>query len=121
MRLTTLAIAGCLALGAACTKQGPVVTAPIERTAPLPDATRLAETAAAEEGRGGTVRVHYCIDRLGKVIHAEATQSYDDEVAQIVIDTVETWVFEPATRDGQPERACQDFDFDFRPSTAPAQ
>lgn len=110
-----LALAASLALGA-CAKQGPVVTAPVEREAPLPDPARLAATKAAEEGRGGTVRVHYCIDRLGKVIYAEAKESYDDEVARIVVETVEQWRFEPATRDGEPERACQDFDFDFRPA-----
>lgn len=87
---------------------------PVEVQAPAPDQDRLAQTEAAKGGRSGPVRVEYCIGEDGTTSQVTVVESLDPEVDAIVVETVEGWTYEPATRNGQPYETCTDYTFRFR-------
>lgn len=105
-----------LAVLAACAKPAPKLVAPQEVVSPAPDVEALAKTKAAEDGRGGTTVVSFCIDPDGKVIDVEVAQSQDPEVDAIFVQQVQGRTYRPATRDGVPYETCTKESFDFRPA-----
>jgi TonB family protein len=107
-----LVVAASLATFTGCKKPEPVLVSPKEvEVAPL-DQGRLSQTQAAEQGKGGSVKVKYCIDPEGQTQDVEVVESFGDaEVDALVVETVDAWRYEPATRDGIPYETCSDYTF----------
>jgi len=62
--------------------------------APKPDLTQL------PHGTRGDVMVDVTIDEQGKIVDTQVAQSMGDGIDQIVLTTIQTWTFKPATKDG---------------------
>lgn len=107
-------LALCVPALVACKKPAPVLVAPQEVHAPQLQAADLTDTAAAEEGRSGEVRVGYCVDTEGLAQDVAVLSSFDPEVDARAVELVKTWRFQPATRDGVPYETCTDVTFVLR-------
>jgi periplasmic protein TonB len=113
-----LVLAAMLVFGASCKKPEPALVSPREVETPGPDAARLAETQAAREGRSGSVKVAYCIDPEGETKDVEVVESFGDpQVDALVVQTVDAWRYQPATRDGVPFEQCTDYTFELQLGT----
>lgn len=63
---------------------------------------------------GGKVKVQFVVAPHGGVLVANAMDSSDDRLAGAAVAAVETFRFEPATRNGEPRGASLFMDFHFR-------
>jgi protein TonB len=76
---------------------------------PVPDLSQL------PRGKQGDVIVDITIDPTGKVADLQILQALGYGVDGKVADTVKTWMFHPATRDGVPVASVQELHFHFGP------
>lgn len=88
--------------------------AELEVHAPKLQAADLADTDAARAGKGGDVRVAYCVDPDGLAQDVEVLTPLDPEIDARAVELVKTWRFQPATRDGVPYETCTDVTFVLR-------
>lgn len=101
--------------GSACKKPEPALVSPREVHTPGLDAARLAETQAVQEGTSGSVKVSYCIDPDGETREVAIVESFGDpQVDALVVETVDGWRYQPATRDGVPVEQCTDYTFELQ-------
>jgi TonB family protein len=113
-----LAVAPLVVLAFACKKPEPALVSPREVHTPGLDAARLAQTEAAGRGAGGNVKVAYCIDPEGETQDVEIVESFGDaEIDALVVETVDAWRYEPATKDGVAFEQCTDYTFELRLGT----
>jgi TonB family protein len=111
-------LAALLLLGVACKKPDPVLVSPREVETPGLDGGRLAQTEAATRGASGKVKVAYCIDLDGETKDVQVVESFGDpQIDALVVETVEAWRYEPATRDGEPVEQCTDYTFELNLGT----
>lgn len=94
----------------ACAAWSGVASAQVERTPP-----RLVDGAAPRsvDDTEPTVLLELVVETDGTVSAATAAPGADAALAERAIATVETWRFEPATRDGTPVRARVRFEVRF--------
>ena len=59
--------------------------------------------------------VDVTIDPTGKVADLEVLKTLGYGIESSVLDTVRTWVFRPATKDGVPVASVQELHFHFGP------
>jgi TonB family protein len=112
---TVLSLVALIVAASACKKPAPALVSPREVHTPGVDTARLSSTEAAQQGRSGAVKVNYCIDPTGETRDIEIVESFGDpDVDAIVIETVDAWRYEPATRDGVPVEQCRDYTFELR-------
>ena len=97
-----------------CPKPVPKMVPPQEIEAPRMDPDALAQTDAAAEGKSGAVKVAYCVAPSGEVHGVEVVEPFSSDVDALAVQTVKTWRFAPATRDGEPYDFCTDVTFDLR-------
>jgi protein TonB len=76
---------------------------------PVPDLSQL------PHGKQGDVVIDITIDPTGKVADLQILQALGYGVDGKVADTVRTWVFHPATKDGVPVASVQELHFHFGP------
>ncbi len=76
---------------------------------PAPDLSQL------PHGAQGDVVVDVTIDPTGKVADLEVLRTLGYGIESSVLDTVRTWVFRPATKDGVPVASVQELHFHFGP------
>jgi periplasmic protein TonB len=76
---------------------------------PAPDLSVL------PHGAQGDVVVDVTIDPTGKVADLEVLKTLGYGIESSVLDTVRTWVFRPATKDGVPVASVQELHFHFGP------
>jgi protein TonB len=76
---------------------------------PKPDLSRL------PPGMQGEVVLDVTIDPTGKVADLQLLHALGYGVEQPVIETVRTWTFRPATKDGVPVASVQELHFHFGP------
>ena len=116
MRASSLTFSIALLVGlSACKKPAPALVSPRELETPSVDAQRLSETEAAGRSDSGSVKVAYCITPEGGTRDVTVVESFGDtEVDAIVVETVQRWRYEPATRDGVPVEQCRDYTFELR-------
>ncbi|MBX7079860.1 MAG: energy transducer TonB [Nannocystaceae bacterium] len=108
-------VIGSVLLLPGCRPPKPVVTAPKPVQTPMPDPAAIAATAAAKAGKQGAVRVAYCVDNEGHAVDVRASEPFDPEFDALAIETVKTWTFEPAQRDGLAVEQCTDVRIELRP------
>jgi TonB family protein len=114
MMRSCLVLALIVLAASACKKPEPALVSPREVHTPGLDADRLARSEAARAGTRGSVKVEYCIDPDGETQDIEVVESFGDpEVDALVVETVDAWRYEPATRDGVPFEQCTDYTFDL--------
>lgn len=75
--------------------------------APKPDLSRL------PRGTSGDVIVDIVIDADGKVASLTTTKGLGFGVDEVVVATVQQWVFQPATKDGKPVASEQELHFHY--------
>lgn len=97
-----------------CKKPVPVVETPQPIENPGPSADRIAATAAAKEKRSGATRVGYCVDAMGTTADVKVLEPFEPEFDALAVETVKTWTFEPATRDGVAYQHCTDVRIELR-------
>ncbi len=112
MRPLLLALFALASLG--CKKPIPVVQSPKAIENPMPAPERIAETAAAKDGKSGATKVGYCVDTDGKAQGVKVLEAFEPEFDALAIATVQGWRFEPATRDGVPYEHCTDVRIELR-------
>jgi len=76
---------------------------------PAPDLSQL------PHGKQGDVVIDITIDPTGKVADLQILQALGYGVDGKVADTVRTWVFHPATKDGVPVASVQELHFHYGP------
>lgn len=76
---------------------------------PVPDLSQL------PHGKQGDVVIDITIDPTGKVADLQILQALGYGVDGKVADTVRTWVFHPATKDGVPVASVQELHFHYGP------
>jgi protein TonB len=76
---------------------------------PAPDLSQL------PRGKQGDVVIDITIDPTGKVADLQILQALGYGVDGKVADTVRTWIFHPATRDGIPVASVQELHFHYGP------
>ncbi len=74
---------------------------------PKPDLSKL------PRGTSGDVVVDIVIDAEGKITSVTQTKGLGFGVDEVVIATVQQWVFKPATKDGKPVASEQELHFHF--------
>jgi periplasmic protein TonB len=74
---------------------------------PKPDLTTL------PHGTRGDVVIDIVIDETGKIVDTKVDQGLGDQVDEAVMATVETWTFQPATKDGKPVASEQQLLFHY--------
>jgi protein TonB len=74
---------------------------------PKPDLGKL------PHGTAGDVVLDVVIDASGKIVKLQKTQGLGYGVDESVIATVQTWTFQPATRNGTPVPSEQELHFHF--------
>jgi periplasmic protein TonB len=77
---------------------------------PKPDLSRL------PRGAQGEVVLDVTIDPTGQVADLQILASLGYGVDGTVVDTVRTWKFSPATRDGVPVASVQELHFHYGPA-----
>lgn len=77
---------------------------------PVPDLSLL------PRGKQGDVIIDITIDPSGKVADLQILQTLGYGVDGRVADTVRTWIFHPATRDGVPVASVQELHFHYGPA-----
>ena len=97
-----------------CKKPLPVVVSPKAIENPMPSPERVAETAAAKAGRNGATKVGYCVSTTGKPEDVTVLEPFEPEFDALAVATVQSWIFEPATRDGVPYLHCTDVRIELR-------
>jgi TonB family protein len=97
-----------------CRPPVPVVIAPKAVANPMPTAEQIGETQAAKDGRTGAVRIGYCVDPDGKPQDVKVLEPFEPSFDALALDTVRTWTFEPATKDGVAFEQCTDTRIDLR-------
>ena len=60
--------------------------------------------------------MRYSVDSLGSVVDEVLVKGLGNRLDQIVLDTVKSWRFHPATVDGQPVSAQAELIFPFNPN-----
>jgi periplasmic protein TonB len=77
---------------------------------PKPDLTKL------PTGTSGEVVLDIVIDAAGKIVEIKKTKGVGFGVDETVMATVQTWTFQPATRNGQPVPSEQELHFHYERS-----
>ena len=75
--------------------------------AQVPDLSRL------QAGASGDLVIEVLIDSNGRVATARARKGVGHEIDEMVLATVEQWVFHPVTKDGRPVRSEQELHFHY--------
>ena len=99
----------------ACAPPQPVLVSPKGVETPLPTAEAVGQTDAGEAGIAGKTVVAYCIDEDGETEDVTVKEGFTPEFDALAVKTVEGWRYQPATRDGAPERHCTEATIEFRP------
>ena len=99
----------------ACAPPPPVLVSPKGVETPLPTAQAVGQTDAAEADIAGKTVVAYCIDEDGETEEVTVKEGFTPEFDALAVKTVEGWRYQPATRDGTPERHCTEATIEFRP------
>jgi periplasmic protein TonB len=97
-------------------------TKPIEEVksnaiyAPDPDTKRLAASAAAHARKPIKGGVEFCVGKDGVPSGIRTVLAVDDEVDQILRDTITKWRFKPFVLDGETVKTCTvaTFDIEFK-------
>ena len=76
---------------------------------PRPDLSRL------PRGAQGEVVLDVTIDSMGRVADLRVLQALGYGIDEPVVETVRTWTFRPATKDGVPVASMQELHFHFGP------
>jgi len=79
---------------------------------PKPPVTNRALLPAVEK----KIVVDVEVDVLGQVVHETLVKGIGNQLDQIVLDTVRTWKFQPATVNGKPVPTQDELIFPFNPS-----
>ncbi|MCR9162703.1 MAG: TonB family protein [Nannocystaceae bacterium] len=98
-----------------CAPPQPVLVSPKGIETPLPKPKAVAKTDAAAAGVAGRTVVAYCVNREGATEDITVKESFTPDFDALAVRTVERWTYEPATRDGTPERHCTEATIEFRP------
>jgi TonB family protein len=97
-----------------CKKPVPVVVSPQAIENPMPSPEKVGQTAAAKAGKNGATKVGYCVSVEGKTEDVTVLEPFEPEFDALAVATVQSWRFEPATRDGQPYLHCTDVRIELR-------
>ena len=99
----------------ACAPPQPVLVSPKAVETSLPTAAAVGQTDAAKAGIAGKTVVAYCIGEDGETEEVTVKEGFTPEFDALAVQTVEEWTYQPATRDGTPERHCTEATIEFRP------
>jgi protein TonB len=82
---------------------------------------QVPDLSLLQAGASGDLVVEVLIDSNGRVANARARKGVGHEIDEMVIATVEQWLFHPVTKDGRPVRSEQELHFHYQRGCDPTR
>jgi TonB family protein len=75
---------------------------------------RMPDLSGLQAGTSGDLVIEVLIDSNGRVANAKTKKGVGHEIDEMVMATVEQWLFHPVTKDGRPVRSEQELHFHYQ-------